>query len=153
MNLGMGGEHGMKCEWKNCCFNSSIADLFYEFEPHPSSAKNLRHLFQMIRKGTFSRYDYGMFKNLELYGQLNPPAFDLSLIPETLPLWMGYGGHDSLADVTDVERTLKGLQGKPELLYLENYGHLDFILSTQGKEDVYNNMIGFFRSLGKSSSS
>ncbi|KAJ6345787.1 hypothetical protein OIU78_008447 [Salix suchowensis] len=138
---------------KNCCFNSSIADLFFEFEPHPSSAKNLRHLFQMIRKGTFSRYDYGMFKNMELYGQLNPPAFDLSLIPKTLPLWMGYGGHDSLADVTDVERTLKGLQGKPELLYLENYGHLDFILSTQGKEDVYNNMIGFFRSLGKYSSS
>ena len=33
---------------KNCCFNSSIADLFFEFEPHPSSAKNLRHLFQSM---------------------------------------------------------------------------------------------------------
>ncbi|KAG6761353.1 hypothetical protein POTOM_034568 [Populus tomentosa] len=157
---------------KNCCFNSSSVDFFFEFEPHPSSAKNLRHLFQsmpcasslaviyevhvntfLIRKGTFSHYDYGMFKNLELYGQLNPPAFDLGLIPKTLPLWMGYGGRDSLADETDLERTLKELQGKPELLYLENYGHLDFLLSTQGKEDVYNNMIAFFRSLGKSSSS
>ncbi|CAK7330007.1 unnamed protein product [Dovyalis caffra] len=138
---------------KNCCFNNSNVDFFFEFEPHPSSAKNLRHLFQMIRKGTFSHYDYGMFKNLKLYGRLNPPAFDLSLIPKTLPLWMGYGGSDSLADVTDVEHTLKQLQGKPALLYLENYGHIDFLLSTRGKEDVYNNMIGFFRSLGKSSSS
>jgi len=33
---------------KNCCFNSSSVDFFFEFEPHPSSAKNLRHLFQSM---------------------------------------------------------------------------------------------------------
>lgn len=134
----------------------SLWVTFYLFKKNFLFAKSLTRFLlctAVIRKGTFSHYDYGMFKNLELYGQLNPPAFDLSLIPKTLPLWMGYGGHDSLADVTDVERTLKELQAKPELLYLENYGHLDFLLSTQGKEDVYNNMIAFFRSLGKSSSS
>ncbi|KAG8650763.1 hypothetical protein MANES_07G070900v8 [Manihot esculenta] len=136
---------------QNCCLNNSRVDNFLEYEPHPSSVKNLRHLFQMIRQGTFSQYDYGIFKNLKLYGQVKPPAFDLSQIPKSLPLWMGYGGYDALADVADVEHTLKELQTKPELLYLENYGHLDFLMSVHGKEDVFDHMIRFFRSLGKSS--
>lgn len=138
---------------KNCCFNNSRVDFYLENEPHPSSAKNIRHLFQMIRQGTFSQYDYGFFKNLRLYGQMKPPAFDLTRIPKSLPLWMSYGGNDALADVIDVQHTLNELQSTPELVYLENYGHMDFILSINGKEDLYNNMIGFFRSLGKSSSS
>ncbi|XP_038705883.1 triacylglycerol lipase 1 isoform X2 [Tripterygium wilfordii] len=135
---------------KNCCFNDSRVDFYFNYEPHPSSAKNLRHYFQMIRKGTFSQYDYGVFENLKIYGQLKPPAFELSQIPKSLPLWMAYGGKDALADVTDLQHTLANLESKPELLYLENYGHLDFLLSTKANEDIFSNMIGFFRSFGKS---
>lgn len=107
----------------------------------------------VIRKGTFAHYDYGIFKNLKIYGQLKPPEFDLSRIPASLPLWMGYGGNDALADVTDVKHTLKELRSKAELLYLRNYGHIDFLLSVKAKEDVYTQMIDFFRPWGKSSSS
>ncbi|PIN07989.1 Triacylglycerol lipase [Handroanthus impetiginosus] len=137
---------------KNCCFNSSRIDSYLEYEPHPTSSKNLHHLFQMIRKGTFAMYDYGMWKNLKFYSQLRPPVFDLSAIPSSLPIWMGYGGNDALADVSDVQHTIKELQAKPDLLYLEDYGHLDFLLSVRSKEDVYDNMLAFFGSLGKSSS-
>lgn len=132
----------------NCCFNKSRIDYYLEYEPHPSSSKNLRHLFQMIRQGTFSYYDYGFFKNLRIYGQTKPPAFDLSRIPSSLPLWIGYGGSDGLADPTDVQHTLSELQSKPELLYLENYGHIDYVMSTTAKEDVFDHMISFFRSWG-----
>lgn len=31
---------------KNCCFNTSRVDFYLEYEPHPSSAKNINHLFQ-----------------------------------------------------------------------------------------------------------
>ncbi|OMO73985.1 Alpha/beta hydrolase-1 [Corchorus capsularis] len=137
----------------NCCYNKTRLNYFLEYEPHPSSVKNLRHLFQMIRKGTFSQYDYGILKNLLKYGQLKPPAFDLSNIPKSLPLWMGYGGTDELADLTDVQHTLDELPSKPELLYLENYGHIDFLLSVKANRDVYDHMIRFFRSLEKSTSS
>ncbi|KAL9272770.1 Triacylglycerol lipase 1-like protein [Drosera capensis] len=106
----------------------------------------------VIRKGTFSKYDYGLWKNIQKYGVTKPLAFDLSRIPESLPIWMGYGGSDGLADLTDFQRTLKELRCKPELLYLENYGHIDFVLGTNAKEDVYDHMIRFFRSIGKSSS-
>lgn len=97
-------------------------------------------------------YDYGILKNLKLYGRLQPPAFDVSKIPTSLPLWMAYGGNDALADVTDVQHTLKELKSKPELLYLEKYGHIDFLLSVKSREDVYNNMISFLKSFRKFSS-
>lgn len=108
--------------------------------------------FAVIRKGTFSKYDYGFFKNMKLYGQSKPPEFDLGHIPKSLPLWMAYGGNDNLADVTDLQHTLKELPSNPELLYLESYGHVDFILSIDAKKDIYDHMIGFFRSQGKRSS-
>ncbi|KAI3413113.1 Lipase [Psidium guajava] len=138
---------------KNCCFNNSRVDFYLEYEPQPSSSKNLRHLFQMIRKGSFAKYDYGFFKNMKIYGQLKPPAFDLKHIPQTLPLWMAYGGNDALADMADLQLTLEELQSKPELLYIENYGHVDFLVGLKAKEDVYDHMIRFFMSFGKSSSS
>ncbi|GAA0153862.1 lipase [Lithospermum erythrorhizon] len=136
----------------NCCFNNSRVDFYLKYEPHPSSSKNLNHLFQMIRQGTFSMYDYGKWKNLVNYGKLQPPTFDLSKIPKSLPLWMGYGGADALADVIDVQHTLNELPSKPYLLYLEQYGHIDFLLSVNCKQDVYDNMMGFFNSNGKHSS-
>ncbi|KAI3803734.1 hypothetical protein L1987_31895 [Smallanthus sonchifolius] len=138
---------------ENCCFNSSRVDFYLEYEPHPTSLKNLKHLFQMIREGTFAKYDYGILKNVLQYGQFKPPTFDLSQIPESLPIWMAYGGNDALGDVIDVHHTLKELRSKPNVLFLEDYGHADFLLSTKAYEDLYNNMISFFRSCGNGISS
>lgn len=106
----------------------------------------------VIRKGTFAKYDYGILKNLREYGQLKPPKFNIGNIPKLLPLWMAYGGNDALADMTDFQHTVKELASTPELLYLEDYGHVDFILSFSAKEDIYDHMIRFFNSLGKHSS-
>jgi len=103
----------------------------------------LRHA--VIRKGTFAKYDYGWWGNLRRYGHLHPPSFDLSSIPESLPIWMGYGGLDALADVTDVERTIKELRSTPELLYIGDYGHIDFIVSVKAKDDVYVDLMRFLR--------
>ncbi|KAE8785590.1 Triacylglycerol lipase 1 [Hordeum vulgare] len=136
---------------ENCCFNGSRIDHYLEYEPHPSSTKNLHHLFQMIRKGTFARYDYGLWGNLRRYGGLSPPPFDLSSIPESLPMWMGYGGLDELADVTDVARTIKELRSTPELLYIAGYGHIDFVMSVKAKDDVYVDMMRFLRLRAKGS--
>uniref|UniRef100_A0ACD5XQL1 Uncharacterized protein n=1 Tax=Avena sativa TaxID=4498 RepID=A0ACD5XQL1_AVESA len=135
---------------ENCCFNGSRVDYYLEYEPHPSSTKNLHHLFEMIRKGTFARYDYGLWGNLKRYGQLRPPPFDLSNIPESLRMWMGYGGLDALADVTDVDRTIKELRSTPELLYIGDYGHIDFVMSVKAKDDVYVDLMRFLRANGSS---
>ncbi|KAG0484176.1 hypothetical protein HPP92_008255 [Vanilla planifolia] len=95
----------------------------------------------VIRKGTFSKYDYGLLGNLKYYRRLNPPLFSLGDIPESLPLWIGYGGNDALADLTDLRRTMKELRSKPEALYIDYYGHIDFILGVDAKNDVYGDLI------------
>jgi lysosomal acid lipase/cholesteryl ester hydrolase len=99
----------------------------------------------VIRKGTFAKYDYGWWGNLRLYGQLHPPPFDLSSIPKSLPIWMGYGGRDALADVTGVERTVQELRSTPEMLYIGGYGHIDFVMSVKAKDDVYVDLMRFLR--------
>eukprot|EP00256_Glycine_max_P059659 XP_014628270.1 triacylglycerol lipase 1 isoform X2 [Glycine max] len=116
------------------------------------SCNDMLSSITVIRKGTYSKYDYGKLKNLIEYGKFNPPKFDLSRIPKSLPLWMAYGGNDALADITDFQHTLKELPSTPEVVYLENYGHVDFILSLQAKQDLYDPMISFFKSSGKFSS-
>ncbi|XP_027935175.1 triacylglycerol lipase 1 isoform X2 [Vigna unguiculata] len=113
------------------------------------SCNNMLSSITVIRKGTFSKYDYGQLKNMIEYGKFKPPKFDLSRIPESLPLWMAYGGNDALADIADFQHTLKELRSTPEVIYLENYGHVDFILSLQAKQDLYDPMISFFKSTGK----
>lgn len=58
---------------------------------------------------------------------------------------MGYGGRDALADVTDVERTVQELRSTPEMLYIRDYGHIDFIMSMKAKDDVYIDLMRFLR--------
>lgn len=139
---------------ENCCLNGSRINYYLEYEPHPSSMKNMIHLFQMIRKGTFAKYDYGFWKNLKKYRSLHPPSYDLGSIPKSLSLWMGYGGRDALADDVDLRRTISELPVQPQLLYLDLYGHIDFLIGTDAKSDVYGELIRFllsFRSLHSAS--
>lgn len=103
----------------------------------------------MIRKGTFTKYDYGVWGNLKHYGRMYPPPYDLAAIPNSLPLWMAYGGNDSLADATDVERMMRALSSEPESVYLDSYGHIDFIYGVNAKVDIYDEMISFFSSCGQ----
>lgn len=130
----------------NCCFNATRIPYYLQFEPHSTSLKNLAHLAQMVRRGTFARYDYGVLGNLQHYLSVSPPAYDLGRIPDSLPLWMASGGNDALADPVDVLRTIQALGRKPEvMLVLPEYGHIDFVLSIQAKQDLYDSMIAFFR--------
>eukprot|EP00250_Pteridium_aquilinum_P026771 c33565_g1_i1 orf=187-1359(+) len=134
----------------NCCFNDSRISYYLKFEPHPSSTKNLEHLFQMIRKGTFSKFDYGRLGNWRHYASSVAPAYDILRIPRDFPVFMAYGGLDALADLSDVLLMLGKVLCKVELLYLDNYAHLDFVLSVSAKDDLYDVMIAFFESQSES---
>ncbi|WCJ17810.1 lipase 1 [Euphorbia peplus] len=136
---------------KSCCLNASRIDSYFK-RVQPTSVKNLSHYAQSIRKGTLSNFDYGALGNRKVYGSVEPSSYNLSMIPKSVPIWMAYGGNDALADTKDVQRAIQDLQSKPQLLYLENYGHLDFIWSSTGKEDVFDHIIDFFGSLGNNTS-
>ncbi|KAL5058694.1 hypothetical protein RYX36_030298 [Vicia faba] len=93
----------------NCCINSSRIDVYLDHELHPTSTKNLIHFSQ--KQEISQKYDYvDQAQNVQHYGQQVPPNYDLTKIPNELPLFLGYGEKDMLGDVQDVKVLLNDLQ-------------------------------------------
>ncbi|KAG1364005.1 putative triacylglycerol lipase 2 [Cocos nucifera] len=135
---------------KNCCLNSSSVEVFLDHEPQSTATKNMVHLAQMIRRGTITKYDYNNDEeNMEHYGQTTPPAYNMSSIPNSLPLFLSYGGLDELSDVTDVKHLLDSLKSHDgdqlTTQYVKNYAHADFVMAVNAKQVVYNPLMDFFK--------
>ncbi|XP_054799171.1 triacylglycerol lipase 2-like isoform X3 [Prosopis cineraria] len=134
----------------NCCVNPSIVNIFLEHEPQSTATKNTVHLSQMIRQGTIAMYDYeNKVENIKHYGQPLPPVYDISRIPNDLPLFISYGGADALSDVRDVRRLLEILDGhhddKLVVQYRDDYAHADYVMGQNAKQDIYDPLISFFK--------
>ncbi|KAM1164694.1 hypothetical protein ACFX13_024806 [Malus domestica] len=134
----------------NCCLSSaSKATLFKNF-PQSTAKKNMIHLSQMVRMGTLEMYDYGLEDaNMEHYKQPTPPVYNMANIPKDVPLFLSYGGRDAISDVNDVGLLLDNLKDhdKDKLVveYREDYAHLDFIMSVNANQLVYNPILAFFK--------
>ncbi|KAL0362145.1 UNVERIFIED_CONTAM: Triacylglycerol lipase 2 [Sesamum calycinum] len=135
---------------QNCCLNSSMISSFLKHEPQSTSTKNMIHFAQMIRQGTIAMYDYGSEDdNNKHYGQTTPPDYNMTSIPNDLPLFLGYGGEDLLSDVKDVQTLINALSDhepdKLVLQYIQDYAHLDFVYAINAKQVVYDPLVAFFR--------
>ncbi|PKU81433.1 Triacylglycerol lipase 2 [Dendrobium catenatum] len=142
----------LECDFtgNNCCLNGSTVQLFLQYEPQPTSTKNMVHLAQTFRDGALTKYNYGV-NNIQRYGQSTPPVYNLSNIPNSLPLYLSYGGRDSLSDTEDVEHLLQDLKlhetDQLVLHYVQNFAHADFIMGVSAKQVVYDSMMAFFRQI------
>nr|POE83693.1 triacylglycerol lipase 2 [Quercus suber] len=108
------------------------------------------HEFIAGGAGNVAEYDYDdEGENKKHYGQPTPPLYNLTSIPKDIPLFIGYGGKDSLSDVNDVKLLLDDLKDhqkdKLVLLYRDDYAHLDFIVAENAKNVVYDPLIAFLR--------
>jgi lysosomal acid lipase/cholesteryl ester hydrolase len=99
----------------------------------------------VLRQGSFSKFDYGAERNYEVYGTPAPPPYDLSKIPDELPVFLVYGGRDPLSDPADVRNLISLLPCRLHTLFLPSYAHLDFVLSTSGNADIYSKIVAFFK--------
>lgn len=101
-----------------------------------------------MASGKVTKFDYG-FANMAYYGQPTPPIYDMTKIPHDLPLFLTYGGRDTLSVVADVEALLRDLQGhdqdKLKTQLVPEYGHGDFIMASNAKDIVYNQVLDFFK--------
>ncbi|MCL7022633.1 hypothetical protein MKW94_023011 [Papaver nudicaule] len=82
-------------------------------------------------------YDYGDDEeNTKHYGQSKPPVYDMTSLPNDLPLFLSYGGADALSDANDVHLLLANLKDhsrdKLVVQYQENYAHADFVRAVHG---------------------
>jgi lysosomal acid lipase/cholesteryl ester hydrolase len=82
------------------------------------------------------------------YGQSEPPVYNISNIHHDLPLFIGYGGQDSISNGRDVDLLLNDLRfHKTEKIkshFVKDYGHIDFVMGVSAKRILYNDVIGFF---------
>lgn len=104
----------------------------------------------VIRGGTITKYDYGNCdENKKHYGQVVPPAYNLSSVPNDLPLFLTYGGRDDLSVVRDVKHLLKRLKlhDKKKLMvtYHPDYAHADFVMAVNANRLVYDPLIAFLK--------
>jgi lysosomal acid lipase/cholesteryl ester hydrolase len=62
--------------------------------PAGTSTKTVLHYVQLVKSGNFQKYDYGKTKNLEIYGEKEPPHYNLTAI--TAPVALYWGENDAL---------------------------------------------------------
>ncbi|KAF2292339.1 hypothetical protein GH714_020276 [Hevea brasiliensis] len=128
----------------------SMLGVFLSHGPQSTATKNLIHQSQMIKKGTITMYDYNNEdENKKHYGQPTPPVYDMTHIPNDVPLFLGCGAKDALSDTKDVQLLLDNLKDhvKDKLVVqtIENYAHVDFIFAENVKQIIYDPLIAFVK--------
>ncbi|XP_058751491.1 triacylglycerol lipase 2-like [Vicia villosa] len=136
---------------ENCCLDEAAFVEFLKVEPQSTSKKMMFHLARTFLSDSLTKFDYGRgLINMKHYGQQNPPAYNLSNIPNNIPFFMSYGGRDALSDVVDVKKLLNihfqnHEAGKLNVQFIQEYAHADYMMAVNANELVYKNVSSFFK--------
>lgn len=91
-----------------------------------------------IRTNNFAHYDYGNpARNVQAYGQADPPAYNVEQIPRRLPILIVGGGRDWFAPPQGIRLLLSQLLQQVTFINLTNYAHYDLQFSVRRETDVY----------------
>ncbi|KAK4397830.1 Triacylglycerol lipase 2 [Sesamum angolense] len=78
-----------------------------------------------------------------------PPSYNMTNIPNDVPLFLAYGGKDALSVQEDVKLLLDSLhqheQVKLVIQYTENYAHADFVMGFNARQVVYDPAMAFLK--------
>lgn len=106
-----------------------------------ASTTTFVHYAQLFRNGGFKKFDYGTLKNLVIYGQANPPEYDLNLVTAPTMLYVGDGdGFAGIKDTQELSEKLPNLIGY-KIVQRLGWSHLDFITSANAGELIYRDII------------
>ncbi|EDO29518.1 predicted protein [Nematostella vectensis] len=125
--------------------NETRLPIYISHTPAGTSVKNVVHFAQIFREKKFQMYDYGSAeKNKHKYNQDTPPQYNVSAVK--VPSALYWGGHDVLADPTDVKDLLAKLPHQMYNKYLPTWDHLDFIWALDAASLVYDDVIRHIKS-------
>ncbi|CAH8842441.1 unnamed protein product [Trichobilharzia szidati] len=120
--------------------NETRLPIYVAHTPAGTSVQNMVHYCQAIMSDRFQKYDYGDEKNVEIYGQPDPPLYDISKLK--VPIVIYYGGHDWLASPKDVRKLAKQINYTVSgVHYLPHYNHLDFVWGLDAGKVLYPSVL------------
>lgn len=105
---------------------------FLSHEPSGQSWRTFVYYAQSINNGGFYLYDYGHYKNMEIYGSKNPPLVPVEKF--NVPTALFSGSLDNLADPVDVA-WIKEQLGE-HVVFAKEY-HLDHFSFVIAKDMSY----------------
>ncbi|XP_077301626.1 lipase 1-like [Arctopsyche grandis] len=109
----------------------SIWELYQHLENH--NAKNFR------------QFDHGMMRNIDLYGELQPPQYNLTKVDA--PVRIFYSEKDKIAAKEDVLTLSNDISNLIAVTAVpkKNFSHGDFVYANDAKEIVNNDVIAFLK--------
>lgn len=111
--------------------------------PAGAATNQMIHYGQVTRHWRFHKFDHGWVKNMQLYGQMLPPNYNLRGV--TLPVALYHSTNDWLAAPRDVNLLARDLPNV-DLQYLVPqtlFNHMDFIWAINQRSLVHERMIQY----------
>ena len=93
-------KHGYSLLHNEGVDDPKVGETFLSHEPSGQSWRTFAYYAQMINSGNFELYDYGHYRNSEIYGQKTPPLVPIQNY--NVPTALFSGSLDNLADPVDV---------------------------------------------------
>ncbi|XP_022901511.1 lysosomal acid lipase/cholesteryl ester hydrolase-like isoform X2 [Onthophagus taurus] len=130
---------------------SEKVPVYYNVVPGGTSLKALTQASALV-KGEFRKFDYGIKKNPEVYGTLQPPEYDIKKI--LVPTYVMYGQNDWVVGRKDSLNFYNNLSPIARYGIREindgDFNHLDFVYGRRVKEYAYDRIIQLFQTFPNS---
>ena len=120
----------------------------FQYIPAGTSTRNVNHWIQFFRTKEFTQFDYGSDMNFIKYGQYSPPSYDLTKFKNyKVKSLMTTSDSDPFSKIDDCkEHLFKYIDSTYlEIKHLENYNHLDYLWSSDAVNDIYKDVVDFFK--------
>ncbi|XP_030371257.1 lipase 1-like [Scaptodrosophila lebanonensis] len=119
----------------------SLVPIIAETHPAGISTRQIKHYIQLHISGKFRRYDFHK-RNWEMYGQREPPEYNLLNVNPKAAVNLYYSSNDGLANEKDVLLLDKSLpNSKVFHVDKKDFSHTDFIFAKNLKELIHKKIL------------
>ncbi|KAL1475667.1 hypothetical protein MTO96_037123, partial [Rhipicephalus appendiculatus] len=112
--------------------------------PAGTSMKNVIHYGQLVGSKRAQMFDYGASKNNEVYGQREPPEYNLSRVTTDVGLFWSKGDQFVTPREVDELRSSLGSRVKREGYIADPYyTHIHFVIGLVNRKYLFRNLLDF----------